>query len=153
MLFGGLAGFHGLLMDCIASHILTKIKQKQSLSSCKGGAHHENQAMLFSTFAVYIKLAVSMSNSSVFERLERSLASYELGEISRSKFVRLLTDSIEALEGVPYDIRVELRTHEKNIETEGYYEDEGFQSKQVEAKANLRDWIKTLKGSYASGNC
>lgn len=94
-----------------------------------------------------------MSNSSVFERLERSLASYELGEISRSKFVRLLTDSIEALEGVPYDIRVELRTHEKNIETEGYYEDEGFQSKQVEAKANLRDWIKTLKESYASGNC
>ncbi len=56
MLFGVLAGFHGLLMDCIASHILTKIKQKQSLSSWKGGAHHENQAMLFRTFAVYIKL-------------------------------------------------------------------------------------------------
>jgi hypothetical protein len=94
-----------------------------------------------------------MSNSSVLERFEQSLVSYELGEISRSQFVRFLTDSIEALEGVPYDVRVELRTHEKNIETEGYLEDEGFQSKQVEAKTNLLDWIKKLTVRYASGNC
>ena len=94
-----------------------------------------------------------MSNLSVIERLEQSLAAYERNEMTRAEFVRFLTNSIEALEGVPYSVRVELRSHEKNIETEGYFEEEGFESKTVQAKANLASWLKSLKALYGTGDC
>ena len=94
-----------------------------------------------------------MSNLSVLERLEESLGAYEHNEISRADFVRFLTNSIEALEGVPYSVRIELRTHEKNIETEGYFEEEGFESKSPQAKAALAAWLQSLKALYGKPDC
>lgn len=91
-----------------------------------------------------------MSNLSILERLEESLGAYEREEISRADFVRFLKNSIEALEAVPHSVRVELRIHEKNIETEGYFEEEGFESKSVQAKAVLAAWLKSLKVLYGS---
>jgi hypothetical protein len=83
-----------------------------------------------------------MSNLSVLERLEKSLGAYERDETSRADFGRFLTNSIEALEGVPYSVRIEIRTHEKNIETEGCFEEEGFESKSAQAKAVLAAWLQ-----------
>ena len=94
-----------------------------------------------------------MSNLSVIERLEQSLAAYDRNEMARTDFLRFLTDSFGALEGVPYSVRIELRTHEKNIETEGYFEEEGFESKTVQAKDNLALWLKSLKALYGTGDC
>ena len=91
-----------------------------------------------------------MSNLSILERLEESLGSYEREVISRTDFVRFLSNSIEALEAVPYSVRVELRTHEKNIETEGYFEEEGFESKSVQAKIALTAWLNSLKALYGN---
>jgi hypothetical protein len=85
--------------------------------------------------------------------LEQSLAAYDRNEMARTDFLRFLTDSIGALEGVPYSVRIELRTHEKNIETEGYFEEEGFESKTVQAKDNLALWLKSLKALYGTGDC
>ena len=94
-----------------------------------------------------------MSNLTILERLEIALSSYEKGDMSRSDFVNFLTNSINALEGVPYSIRLELRDHEYNIETDGYFEEKGFESKSVAAKEVLKAWIQELKEEYATGNC
>jgi hypothetical protein len=94
-----------------------------------------------------------MSNLSIIERLEKSLSAYERDEINRDDFVRFLTSSIEALEGVPYRVRIELRAHEKEIEIEGYLEDEEFKANTAQAKQNLAIWLKSLKSLYCLGDC
>lgn len=94
-----------------------------------------------------------MSNLSVLERLEKSLAAYEREEITRAGFVKFLVSSIEALEGVPYGVRLDLRKHERDIETEGYFEEEGFASKSNAAKGALKSWLQGLKEQYGHGNC
>ncbi len=94
-----------------------------------------------------------MSNLSVLERLEGYLAAYERNEVTRAEFVKFLTNSIEALEGVPYSVRLELRNHERDIETEGYFEEEGFESRINPAKEALKLWLQQLKEHYGHGNC
>lgn len=91
-----------------------------------------------------------MSNLTVLDRLESQLSEYELGSVSRRDFVQFLTSSIEALEGVPYKVRLQLREHERAIETEGHFEEEGFESKSASARSELKDWIKQLKAAYGS---
>ena len=91
-----------------------------------------------------------MSNISVIEWLEKSFCAYERGEISRADFVRFLANSVVALEGVRYSVHTELRTQEKNIETEGYFEEEGFESKSDQAKVGLAAWLKSLKALYGN---
>ena len=86
-----------------------------------------------------------MSNLSVLERLENELARYDAGQTSRQQFVRFLSSSIEALEGMPYQVRIELRSHERAIETEGYFDEEGFEADQPGARDALRSWIRRLK--------
>lgn len=98
-------------------------------------------------------LAVAMSNLSVLERLEKSLAAYERDEITRVGFVKFLASSIDALEGIPYGVRLDLRKHERDIETEGYFEEEGFASRSNLAKGALKSWLQELKEQYGHGNC
>ncbi len=90
-----------------------------------------------------------MSNLSILERLEDALAAYVHGELSRKTFVDFLSNSIRALEGVPFTVTRELRDHEYAIETEGYFDEEGFESRQDLAKERLLSWIHELKRSYA----
>jgi len=94
-----------------------------------------------------------MSNLSVLERLEETLAAYERNELPRAEFVKFLCNSVEALEGVPYSVCLALRDHERAIETEGYLEIEGFESKTRQAKEALKLWLKQLKDQYGNGNC
>jgi len=94
-----------------------------------------------------------MTNLSVLERLEKSLGAYEQEAMSRFQFVQLLASSVHALEGVPYSVLQEHREHELAMETEGYFDDEGFESRSASAKEALRSWIQQLKGLYGSSNC
>ncbi|WP_150049187.1 MULTISPECIES: hypothetical protein [Methylomonas] len=94
-----------------------------------------------------------MSNLSVLERLEGYLAAYERNEVTRAEFVKFLSNTIEALEGVPYSVRLELRNHERDIETEGYFEKAEFESKITPAKETLKLWLQHLKEHYGHGNC
>ena len=94
-----------------------------------------------------------MSNLSIIERLELTLCAYERNELTRLEFVKFLTNSIQALEGMPYSVHLELRNHERDIETEGYFEDEGFESKTIQAREALKLWIQQLKELYGHGKC
>lgn len=89
-----------------------------------------------------------MSNLSILERLEESLSAYANGRLTRDAFVDFLSNTIRALEGVPLSVTHELRRHEYAIETEGYLDDEGFESKQGLGQKNLRSWIHDLKRIY-----
>lgn len=89
-----------------------------------------------------------MSNLSILERLENTLAAYAQGEVTRTAFVDFLSNSIRALEGVPFSVTDELRRHEYAIETEGYFDDEGFESQEELAKERLLAWIHELKRIY-----
>ncbi|TFW20395.1 hypothetical protein E4L96_10515 [Massilia arenosa] len=91
-----------------------------------------------------------MSNLSILKRLEESLADYGNGTVSRPVFVDFLGNSIRALEGVPLSVIHKLREHEHAIETEGYFEEEGFESKRPDAQSSLFTWIKELKLDYGS---
>lgn len=86
-----------------------------------------------------------MSNLSILERLEDSLAAYGKGKLTRDVFVDFLSNSIRALEGVPLSVIHELRRHEYAIETEGYFDEEGFESRQDLAQELLLSWILELK--------
>jgi hypothetical protein len=94
-----------------------------------------------------------MSNLSIIERLEISLAAYERDEVRRDDFVRFLSSSIQALEGVPDSVRHELRNHEKEIEIEGYLEGEEFESKLIQVRKSLAIWLKSLKSQYCGRDC
>ena len=86
-----------------------------------------------------------MSNLSILERLENTLAAYAQGEVTRTAFVDFLSNSIRALEGVPLSVTHEFRRHEYAIETEGYFDDEGFESQEELAKERILAWIHELK--------
>jgi hypothetical protein len=89
-----------------------------------------------------------VSNLSILERLEGSLSAYANGTLTRDAFLDFLSNSIRALEGVPLSVTHELRRHEYAIETEGYLDDEGFESRQGLAQDRLRSWIHDLKRIY-----
>ena len=91
-----------------------------------------------------------MSNLSIIERLEQRLSAYAAGEVTRANFVDFLSHSIAALENVPMSVIYELRTHERDIEMEGYFDEEGFESEQVAAKENLRSWLSDLKERFCA---
>lgn len=89
-----------------------------------------------------------MSNLSILERLEESLSAYANGTLRRDVFVDFLSNSIRALEDVPLSVTHRLRRHEYAIETEGYLDNEGFESRQCLAQERLRSWIHDLKRIY-----
>lgn len=91
-----------------------------------------------------------MSNLSILERLENTLAAYDQGALTRAAFIDFLSNSIQALEGVPLSVTHELRQHEYAIETEGYFDEEGFGSEEELAKERLLAWIHELKRTYGT---
>lgn len=90
-----------------------------------------------------------MSNLTILERLEDALEAYGNGMFSRNAFVDFLSDSIRALESVPLAVTHELWRHEYAIETEGYFDEEEFESRPDLAQEGLRSWIHELKRIYA----
>lgn len=86
-----------------------------------------------------------VSNLSILERLENTLAAYAQGALTRAAFIDFLSNSIQALDDVPLSVTYELRQHEYAIETEGYFDEEGFESQEELAKERLFAWIHELK--------
>jgi hypothetical protein len=93
-----------------------------------------------------------MSNLSVLKRLETALAAYEREAMSHAAFIEFLNLSINELEAVPHSICREVWKHEYQIGMEVYYEEEGFESKLVAVKQELRTWIQQLKELYGTGS-
>lgn len=91
-----------------------------------------------------------MSNLSIIERLENELVAYAEGKVRRDEFVSFLSNSIRALEGVPLKVIHELRDHQYDVETEGYFDDEGFEESRASAQENLAVWLNSLKEKYCA---
>jgi hypothetical protein len=90
-----------------------------------------------------------VSNFTILERLEDALEAYAKGTLARNAFVDFLSNSIRALEGVPLTVTHECRRHEYAIETESYFDEEGFESRLDLPQEGLRSWIHELKRIYA----
>lgn len=86
-----------------------------------------------------------MSNRSILERLENSLAAYARGEVTENAFIGFLNNSVSALEAVPFAVIHELGRHQRAIETQDYFEKERFECPEGSAVENLLSWIRELK--------
>lgn len=85
-----------------------------------------------------------MSNQSILKRLLVEIDEYDKNRINRDAFAQRFIESIEALEGLPYPVIQEARDWQYRIETEGYFEEEGFESKIDHVIPRLKEWVKSL---------
>jgi hypothetical protein len=89
-----------------------------------------------------------MSNRSVLESLERELDKYLAGSYTADEISRRLDSHIEALEGIPYSVVVDMRHYRYLLETQGAYEEEGCQSKSDDVVSSIRIWLRKLTADY-----
>ena len=85
-----------------------------------------------------------MSNRSVLERLLIELAEYDINRKDRDDFAQRVHESIEALDGIPYSVHEQAREWQYKIETEGYFDEEGFESNNQEVIRKLKEWVNGL---------
>jgi len=85
-----------------------------------------------------------MSNKTVLERLLVEIDEYDKSRRNRDAFAQRVYESIEALEGIPYSVHQQVRDWQHKIETEGYFEEEGFESKLEEVILKLKAWVNEL---------
>ncbi|MES2823564.1 MAG: hypothetical protein V4732_08180 [Pseudomonadota bacterium] len=90
-----------------------------------------------------------MSNRTVLERLLIEISGYDKNRQNRDAFARRVVESIEALEGVPYSVNQKSRDWQYKIETEGYFDEEGFESQSEEVIPHLIIWVKELIHAYS----
>ncbi|RQM64665.1 hypothetical protein [Aeromonas enteropelogenes] len=85
-----------------------------------------------------------MSNKTVLERLLVEIDEYDKNRNDRDAFAQRVYESIEALEGIPYSVHQQGRDWQYKIETEGYFDEEGFVSELNELIPKLKAWINDL---------
>lgn len=114
MLIRAFAGFHGLLMVGRLPARMDNALTKQALSRIRGGAYDEHSAMLFRTFAVYIKLGRALHHRinavaplrrvdvSAFALAAALTAAMLVPFLSRVGRVRLAEDRIPQLVFIPF---------------------------------------------------
>ena len=89
-----------------------------------------------------------MSNRSVIESLEIELEYFKAGEISNEQIGKRFYDHIEALEGVPYSVILQARDFRYELEVDGYYIEEGCESKSVSLLVTIQEWLSSLRNTY-----
>ena len=90
-----------------------------------------------------------MSNRTVLERLLVEIVGYDRNRQDRDAFASRLTESIEALDGVPYSVIEQGRDWRYKIETEGYFDEEGFESQLDKLVAEPKEWVSELIVDYS----
>ena len=85
-----------------------------------------------------------MSNKTVLERLLVEIDEYDKNRRDRDAFAQRVYESIEALEGIPYSVQQQSRDWQYKIETEGYFDEEGFESETQEVILKLKEWVNGL---------
>lgn len=90
-----------------------------------------------------------MSNRTILQRLINEIEAYEQNRSNRDAFAKRFSDSIEALEGIPYSLITEMREWQYKIETEGYFDDEDLESKDEEVIPRAKAWVKSLIENYS----
>jgi len=90
-----------------------------------------------------------VSNRTVLERLLVEVAEYDRNRQDRDAFASRVARSIEALDGVPYSVIQQGRDWQYRIETEGYFDEEGFESTLGAVIPNLKEWVNALIEAYS----
>ena len=90
-----------------------------------------------------------MSNKTVLERLLVEIEEYDKSRNDRDAFAQRVYESIEALEGIPYSVHQQGRDWQYKIETEGYFDEEGFESEINEVIPKLKAWVNELIQSHS----
>ena len=90
-----------------------------------------------------------MSNKTVLQRLLDEIEKYDENRNDRDAFAKRVYDSIEALEGIPYSVHQQARDWLYKIETEGYFDEEGFESEINEVIPKLKAWVNELIRSHS----
>lgn len=85
-----------------------------------------------------------MSNKTVLERLLVEIDEYDKSRKNRDAFAQRVYESIEALEGIPYSVHQQGRNWQYRIETEGYFDEDGFESDIQEVILTLKEWVDEL---------
>ena len=91
---------------------------------------------------------MEMSNQTIIEKLESKITEFENGNLKLDQFLTLFSDSIEALEGIPYIVITEMRDLSYDIQVAGGAEEEQCLSNLPELIINLRKWLLRLKRDY-----
>ncbi|MBW3517489.1 hypothetical protein L5M43_17970 [Shewanella sp. SW36] len=90
-----------------------------------------------------------MSNKTVLERLLNEIEKYDKNRNDRDAFAQIVYESIEALEGIPYSVQQQGRDWQYKIETEEYFDKEGFESEINEVIPKLKAWVDELIQSHS----
>lgn len=90
-----------------------------------------------------------MSNKSVLENLLSEISEYEIARLDRDSFAERFQRTIEALDAIPYSVITESRDWQYKIETEGYFDEEGFESESEDVITNLKLWVTALIASHS----
>jgi FtsZ-binding cell division protein ZapB len=85
-----------------------------------------------------------MSNKTILERLLVEIDEYDKNRRDRDAIAQRVHESIEALEGIPYSVHQQGRDWQYKIETEGYFDEEGFESNIQEVIPKLKEWVNEL---------
>ena len=85
-----------------------------------------------------------MPNKTVLERLLVEIDEYDKNRNDRDAFAQRVYESIEALEGIHYSVHQQGRDWQYKIETEGYFDEEGFESNIQEVIPKLKEWVNEL---------
>ncbi len=89
-----------------------------------------------------------MSNLSIITRLEQQIITLEKNPLLHEEFSEYLSNSIEALEGIPYKLIKEMGTFIYRVEVAGFAEEDDFISDFPEVIKDLRQWLKEIKEKY-----
>jgi len=90
-----------------------------------------------------------MSNKSVLKKLLLDIDEYEQSRKDRDVFAQRIADSIESLEGIPYSVITEARDWRYRIETEGFFDDQDFESEIEEVIPKLKEWVNELIATHS----
>jgi hypothetical protein len=85
-----------------------------------------------------------MSNASLVARIAKIATQFEAGEASFVHLQDVLENTAKAIESLPYNMIVELRSIESRLAIEQGYEEEDCESKPKEVVAQLRSWLERV---------
>lgn len=85
-----------------------------------------------------------MSNASLIARITEVVTQFEAGEASFVQLQDVLENTAKAIESLPYNMVLELRSIESRLAIEQGYEEEDCESKPKEVLTQLLSWLERV---------
>lgn len=85
-----------------------------------------------------------MSNANLKRRMSEAISLFEQGELSFVPLIETIENTGAAIETIPYEMIVELRSIVSRLAIEQGYEEEDCVSNPAHALANLKAWLSRV---------